>query len=128
VCRTSSAYAQAKPAAAALSREDYERLLPHLCWCILSSLDRLPANEMTITQERISDMLGVRRESVTEAVGTLQTAGLIHCRRGHITVLDRRQLEARVCECYMVVKREYDRLLHEYGKMAAPASVVSGVN
>ena len=64
-----------------------------------------------MTQELIADMLGVRREGVTEAAGKLQKAGLIHYSRGHIAVLDRPQLEAQVCECYAVVKREYDRLL-----------------
>jgi len=66
-----------------------------------------------MTQERIADMLGVRREGVTEAAGKLQRAGLIHCNRGHITVRDRSLLEAQVCECYGVVKREYARLLPE---------------
>ena len=78
---------------------------------LLSSLDRLPSNELAMTQELIADMLGVRREGVTEAAGRLQKAGLIHTHRGHIIVLDRPRLEARVCECYAVVKREYDRLL-----------------
>jgi Mn-dependent DtxR family transcriptional regulator len=64
-----------------------------------------------MTQELIANMLGVRREGVTEAAGRLQAAGLINYRRGHITVLDRAGLEARVCECYAVVKKEYDRLL-----------------
>jgi Mn-dependent DtxR family transcriptional regulator len=75
------------------------------------SLDRLPGNELVMTQELIANMLGVRREGVTEAAGKLQAEGLIHYSRGHITVPDRRQLEARVCECYAVVKKEYDRLL-----------------
>lgn len=64
-----------------------------------------------MTHELIADMLGVRRESVTEAAGKLQKAGLIHYSRGHIAVIDRPRLEAQVCECYAVVKREYDRLL-----------------
>jgi Mn-dependent DtxR family transcriptional regulator len=64
-----------------------------------------------MTQELIANMLGVRREGVTEAAGHLQAAGLIHYSRGHITVLDRSKLEKRVCECYAVVKKEYDRLL-----------------
>ncbi len=75
------------------------------------SLDRLPSNQLVMTQELIANMLGVRREGVTEAAGKLQQAGLIHYSRGHITVLDRAGLEARVCECYAVVKRETDRLL-----------------
>ena len=84
-----------------------------LCRWLLLSLDRLPGNDLVMTQELIANMLGVRREGVTEAAGRLQSAGLIHYRRGHIEVLDRRQLEARVCECYAVVKKEYDRLLPE---------------
>ncbi|MGB5082060.1 MAG: Crp/Fnr family transcriptional regulator [Burkholderiales bacterium] len=82
-----------------------------LCRWLLLSLDRLPSNELTMTQELIANMLGVRREGVTEAAGKLQALGLIHYSRGRITVLDRPGLEARVCECYAVVKREYDRLL-----------------
>jgi CRP-like cAMP-binding protein len=82
-----------------------------LCRWLLLSLDRLPANELVMTQELIANMLGVRREGVTEAAGKLQAAGLIEYSRGRITVLDRTKLEARVCECYAVVKREYDRLL-----------------
>ena len=82
-----------------------------LCRWLLLSLDRLPANELVMTQELIANMLGVRREGVTEAAGHLQEAGLIRYSRGHITVLDRPGLEARTCECYAVVKRECDRLL-----------------
>jgi CRP-like cAMP-binding protein len=82
-----------------------------LCRWLLLSLDRLPSNELTMTQELIANMLGVRREGVTEAAGELQRAGLIHYKRGKITVIDRPGLEARVCECYAVVKREFDRLL-----------------
>ena len=82
-----------------------------LCRWLLLSLDRLPSNQLTMTQELIANMLGVRREGVTEAAGKLQAAGLIHYSRGRITVLDRPKLEARVCECYTVVKREYARLL-----------------
>ena len=89
----------------------HHSLEQQLCRWILSSLDRMPSNELTVTQERIAEMLGVRREGVTEAAGKLQEAGLIHYSRGHITVLDRPQLEARACECYGVVKQEYDRLL-----------------
>ena len=83
-----------------------------LCRWLLLSLDRLPSNELVMTQELIANMLGVRREGVTEAAGKLQDAGIIRYSRGHIIVLDRDQLETRVCECYSVVKREYDRLLH----------------
>ena len=82
-----------------------------LCRWLLLSLDRLSSNELAMTQELIANMLGVRREGVTEAAGHLQTAGLIHYSRGHITVLDRPKLEKRVCECYAVVKKEMDRLL-----------------
>jgi CRP-like cAMP-binding protein len=82
-----------------------------LCRWLLLSLDRLPSNELLMTQELIANMLGVRREGVTEAAGRLQAEGLIHYSRGHITVLDRPMLESRVCECYAVVKKEYDRLL-----------------
>jgi CRP-like cAMP-binding protein len=82
-----------------------------LCRWLLLSLDRLRTNELSMTQELIANMLGVRREGVTEAAGKLQDAGLIHYRRGQISVLDRPGLEARVCECYQVVKTEFDRLL-----------------
>jgi CRP-like cAMP-binding protein len=82
-----------------------------LCRWLLLSLDRLQSNELVMTQELIANMLGVRREGVTEAAGDLQKAGLIRYQRGHITVLDRRRLERRACECYAVVKKEYDRLL-----------------
>jgi DNA-binding GntR family transcriptional regulator len=81
-----------------------------LCRWLLLSIDRLPSNELIMTQELIANMLGVRREGVTEAAGILQAAGLIKYSRGHITVLDRPGLEQRVCECYAVVKRETDRL------------------
>jgi len=87
-----------------------------LCRWLLLSLDRLSGNELAMTQELIANMLGVRREGVTEAAGKLQAEGLIHYSRGHITVPDRRQLEARVCECYAVVKKEYDRLLPEVAR------------
>lgn len=82
-----------------------------LCRWLLLSLDRLPGNELVMTQELIASMLGVRREGVTEAAGNLQDAGLIRYSRGHITVLDRAGLETRTCECYAVVKKEFDRLL-----------------
>jgi len=82
-----------------------------LCRWLLLSLDRLSSNELSMTQELIANMLGVRREGVTEAAGKLQDAGLIRYRRGKITVLDRPGLEARTCECYGVVKAEFDRLL-----------------
>ena len=82
-----------------------------LCRWLLLSMDRLPGNELKMTQELIANMLGVRREGVTVAAGDLQTAGLIHYSRGHIIILDRVGLEQRVCECYAVVKKEFDSLL-----------------
>ncbi|MFZ2635309.1 MAG: Crp/Fnr family transcriptional regulator [Rectinemataceae bacterium] len=82
-----------------------------LCRWLLLSLDRLSGNELNMTQELIADMLGVRREGVTEAAGKLQDAGLIRYSRGRLTVLNRPGLEARVCECYQVVKKEFARLL-----------------
>tara|TARA_R110000764_G_scaffold23434_3_gene57258 strand:+ start:170 stop:898 length:729 start_codon:yes stop_codon:yes gene_type:complete len=82
-----------------------------LCRWLLLSLDRLPNNHLAMTQELIANMLGVRREGVTEAAGKLQRCGVIDYHRGHITVLDRPKLEALSCECYAVVKKETDRLL-----------------
>lgn len=82
-----------------------------LCRWLLLSLDRLQGDELVMTQELIANMLGVRREGVTESALKLQAAGLIRYARGHIRVLDRPGLEARSCECYAVVKKEYDRLL-----------------
>ncbi|MDR6231196.1 CRP-like cAMP-binding protein [Pseudomonas sp. SORGH_AS199] len=82
-----------------------------LCRWLLLSLDRLPGNQLNMTQELIANMLGVRREGVTEAAGKLQRRGVIEYSRGHITVLDRKQLEQLSCECYDVVKKETDRLL-----------------
>ena len=82
-----------------------------LCRWLLLSMDRLHGNELRMTQDLIANMLGVRREGVTAAAGQLQHAGVIHYSRGHITVLDRKKLEERACECYAVVKVEFDRLL-----------------
>jgi CRP-like cAMP-binding protein len=82
-----------------------------LCRWLLMSLDRLATNELTMTQELIANMLGVRREGVTESAGKLQKLGLIEYSRGHIKVLDRPALEAHACECYQVVKTEFERLL-----------------
>jgi CRP-like cAMP-binding protein len=82
-----------------------------LCRWLLLSLDRLEGHELVMTQELISNMLGVRREGVTEAALSLQKAGLIRYARGRILILDRKGLEQRTCECYAVVKKEYDRLL-----------------
>ncbi len=82
-----------------------------LCRWMLLSLDRLSTDLLNMTLELIANMLGVRREGVTEAAGELQRAGLIRYRRGHIEVFDRPELEKAVCECYAVVKRQFDRLL-----------------
>jgi hypothetical protein len=82
-----------------------------LCRWLLMSLDRLPSNKLTMTQELIANMLGVRREGVTESAGKLQSEGIIQYSRGLITVLDRPMLESICCECYRVVKLETDRLL-----------------
>ena len=84
-----------------------------LCRWILLSLDRLPSNQLKMTQELIANMLGVRREGVTDAAGKLQRLGVIHYQRGHITVLDRPRLETLCCECYTVVKKETDRLMRD---------------
>ena len=89
----------------------HHSLEQQLSYWILSCLDRLPSNELSMTQQQIADMLGVRREGVSAAAGKLQQSGLIHQSRGHIVALDRSQLEARACECYAVVKRENARLL-----------------
>jgi CRP-like cAMP-binding protein len=91
----------------------YHLLDQQLCRWLLLSLDRLRVNELAVTQQLISNMLGVRREGVNEAAHKLQLAGLISYVRGRIMVLDRAGLEKRTCECYAVVKREYDRLLPE---------------
>jgi len=90
-----------------------------LCRWLLLSLDRLASSELTMTQELIANMLGVRREGVTEAAGKLRHAGLIRYNRGRITVLDRPRLEQEVCECYSVVKKEFDRLLSDIPQQAA---------
>ena len=84
-----------------------------LCRWLLLTLDRLPSNDLVMTQELIASMLGVRRESVTDAAGQLKQSGVISYRRGHITVLDRAGLNAHVCECYQVVKAEFNRLLRD---------------
>ena len=82
-----------------------------LCRWLLLTLDRIPSGELLMTQELVANMLGVRRESITEAARGLQAAGSIRYRRGHISVLDRQQLESNVCECYFVVKKEFTRLM-----------------
>jgi CRP-like cAMP-binding protein len=89
----------------------HHSLQQQLCRWLLLSIDRLSSNDLIMTQELIANMLGVRRESVTEAAGTLQNMGLISYSRGNIKVLDRKGLEAKSCECYQVVKDEMDRLL-----------------
>ena len=89
-----------------------------LCRWLLLSLDRLPQDELVMTQELIANMLGVRREGVTEAAGQLQQAGLIQYRRGHITVVDRERLEQRACECYAATESAVERML---GDLSVPA-------
>jgi CRP-like cAMP-binding protein len=84
-----------------------------LCRWLLVTLDRLPSDKIVMTQEMVAGMLGVRRESIAMAAGVLQQAGVVHGRRGHLTVIERAGLETRVCECYAVVKREFGRLLSD---------------
>ena len=91
----------------------HHTLEQQLCRWLLLTLDRLPTNELIMTQELVASMLGVRREGVTEAAGKLQRAGCISYRRGHIAVLDRSGLETRACECYAVVRKEMNRLLSD---------------
>ena len=91
----------------------HHSLEQQLCRWLLLTLDRLPSKELVMTQELVASMLGVRREGVTEAAGKLQHAGIISYRRGHITVLDRSGLETHSCECYKVVKKEFNRLLSD---------------
>jgi CRP-like cAMP-binding protein len=95
-----------------------------LCRWLLLTLDRLPTNELIMTQELVASMLGVRREGITEAAGKLQHAGVIRYRRGHISVLERSGLETRVCECYAVVKKEVSRLLSDVQYRQGIAAVV----
>jgi hypothetical protein len=99
-----------------------------LCRWLLLSLDRMQGNDVGMTQELIANMLGVRREGVTAAAQKLQKLGLIRCTRGHVAVLDRRGLEQRVCECYAVVRKEYERLLpgHAEPKERAAAMAQRG--
>jgi CRP-like cAMP-binding protein len=94
-----------------------------LCGWLLRTLDRAPSRELVMTQELVASMLGVRREGITEAAGNLQRAGVIRYRRGHITVLERRGLETRVCECYEVVKQELQRLLPDASRDQGAASI-----
>lgn len=95
----------------------YHSLDQRLCRWLLLSLDRMNGNDVDMTQESIANMLGVRREGVTAAAQQLQKLGLVHCTRGHIAVIDRRGLEQRSCECYAVLRKEYERLLP---RQAAP--------
>jgi len=94
-----------------------------LCRWLLLTLDRLPTNELVMTQELVASALGVRREGITEAAGKLQRAGFIRYRRGHISVLKRSGLEAGACECYAVVKKEIGRLLSDVQYRQSPAAV-----
>jgi len=95
-----------------------------LCRWLLLTLDRMPTNELIMTQELVASMLGVRREGITEAAGKLQHAGFIRYRRGHIAVLERSGLEARACECYAVVKKELSRLLSDVRYRQGVATIV----
>ncbi len=99
-----------------------------LCRRLLLSLDRLSSDTLTMTQEFIANMLGVRREGITSAAAKLQAEGLIRYSRGKITVLDRSQLESRVCECYGVVKRELDRLLPQVFELDRPLKTGLGTD
>ena len=105
-CRLLSLHAGCRPPCAIR----HHSVDQQLCRWLLLSLDRLPSNQLVMTQELIANMLGVRREGVTEAAGKLEILGVIRYARGKITVLDRPRLEQRCCECYAVVKRETDRL------------------
>jgi len=95
-----------------------------LCRWLLLTLDRMPTNDLIMTQELIANMLGVRREGITDAAGELQRAGFIRYRRGHIAVLDRSGLETRACECYAVVRNEMSRLLPEVRHRAGNTAVI----
>jgi hypothetical protein len=90
-------------------------IVQQLCRWLLQSLDRLDSEELTMTHEQLANTLGVRREGITEAANKLQTSGLILCRRGGMTILDRVGIEAGCCECYEVMRREYDRLPRRRG-------------
>jgi len=96
-----------------------------LCRWLLLTLDRLPSNELVVTQELVASALGVRRESITEAAGKLQRAGLIRYRRGHLAVLERSGLEAGACECYAVVKKEIGRLLSDVRYRQSTSAIAS---
>jgi CRP-like cAMP-binding protein len=94
-----------------------------LCRWLLVTLDRVPSDQIVMTQEMVAGMLGVRREGVTEAAGRLQEAGVVRYRRGHLAVLERAGLEARACECYAVVRKEFSRLLTDVRGQQASADV-----
>jgi Mn-dependent DtxR family transcriptional regulator len=96
-----------------------------LCRWLLLTLDRLPSNELVMTQELVAGALGVRRESITEAAGHLQRAGIVRYRRGHIAVLERSGLESGACECYAVVKTEMARLLSDVRYRQEASSVAA---
>ncbi|MDO9244390.1 MAG: Crp/Fnr family transcriptional regulator [Rhodocyclaceae bacterium] len=101
----------------------HHSLEQQLCRWLLLTLDRLPSNDLVMTQELVASMLGVRREGITVAAGNLQRAGLISYRRGHIAVLDRSGLERHACECYAVVKKELKRLLSDVGSCQGTATL-----
>ena len=103
----------------------HHRLEQQLCRCLMSSLDRCSGDELHMTQELIAGMLGVRREGITMAAGTLQALGIIRWNRGRIRVLDRQRLECRTCECYAVLKGEYQRLLPAHDRRLIPAAVLT---
>jgi hypothetical protein len=105
----------------------YHCIDQQLCRWLLLNIDRLSSNKLAMTHELIAINLGVRREGVTGAAGRLQKAGIIDYRRGHITVLDRTGLEAHACECYQVVKTEYDRLLPKPTLRKTPTSRIQAV-
>jgi CRP-like cAMP-binding protein len=98
-----------------------------LCRWLLLTLDRVPSQEVVMTQELVAGMLGVRRESITEATGNLQRAGLVRNRRGHVSVLERAGLEARCCECYAVVRNELGRLLSDVRHGQGSAEALPGI-
>jgi CRP-like cAMP-binding protein len=103
----------------------HHSIVQQLCRWLLLTLDRLPSQELIMTQELIAGALGVRRESITEAAAKLQRAGLVRCRRGHISVLERSGLESGACECYLVVKKEISRLLSDVRyRRSTPAIVI----
>jgi CRP-like cAMP-binding protein len=104
----------------------HHNIVQQLCRWLLLSLDRLPSNHLYMTQELIANMLGVRREGVTEAAGKLHKLGVINYNRGHITVLNRQKMEELSCECYAVVKKETERLMPDYPLMLLPDFMSAG--